>query len=162
MCPQALPFIGAFVSAAGTLYSGISQAQAARAQAAQFERQAQIERDRGLFESQRERERHRRIAGLQRASFLASGVALEGSPVDVVVDSALENQIDIEAIKYGARLREDNYRFSAQTARRNASQSLVGGVIGSLTPLIGAFDAPVNGGGTAPKQSLKTTKLASF
>lgn len=148
MCPQALPFIGAFVSAAGTLYSGISQAQASRAQAAQASRQAQIERDRGLFESQRERERHRRIAGQQRAGFLASGVALEGSPTDVIIDSGQENQIDIEAIKYGARIREDNLRFSAQVARRNASQSLAGGVIGALSPLIGAFDAPKGGATT--------------
>ena len=145
------PIVAGFISAAGTMFSAMSQAQAARSQAAQFERQAQIERDRGIFESQRERERHRRVAGEQRAAFLASGVALEGSPTDVIVDSGQENEIDIEAIKYGARIREDNYRFSAQMARHNARQEMVGGFIGSLAPMISGIGQQFGGqfGGTS-------------
>ncbi len=139
MCGPALAMFGAFVSAAGTLYSGMAQAQMYRAQQAQYNRQAQIERDRGIFESQRERERHRRVEGEQRAAYLSSGVALEGTPSDVIVDSGQENQIDIEAIKYGAQVREDNARFSAQMAGRNASNAMAGGFIGALSPLIGGF-----------------------
>lgn len=139
MCGPALGILGAVVSAAGSLFSGMMQAQAYKAQAAQHERQAQIERDRGIFESQRERERHRRIAGEQRAAYLASGVALEGTPTDVIIDSGQENEIDVQTIKYGAQIREDNERFSAQMARMNAGHAMAGGAIGALSPLIGGF-----------------------
>lgn len=133
------PLIGAIVSAAGSLFSGMMQAQSYKAQAAQMERQAQIERQRGEFESQRERERHRRVAGEQRAAYLASGVALEGTPTDVIIDSGQENEIDIQTIKYGAKIRADNYSYSARIAKMNAGHAMAGGAIGALSPLIGGF-----------------------
>ena len=139
MCGPVLSVIGAAVSAAGSLYSGMMQAQAANAQAEQFERQAQIERDRGAFEAQRERERFRRVAGEQRAGFLQSGVLLDGTPTEVLVDSALENEIDVQTIRYGAQIRSDNYAFSARMARMNASHAMAGGAIGALSPLVGGF-----------------------
>ena len=148
MCGPALGIIGAVVSAAGSLMSGMMQAQSYKAQAKVQERQADIERQKGDFEAQRERERFRRVSGRQRASYLSSGVSLDGSPTDVIVDSAMENEIDVAAIRYGANIREDNFRSSAQISRMNAGNAMMGGVIGSLSPLIGGFKSM---GGTSLK-----------
>ena len=137
MCSIELIFFG--LMAGSQFAGGIMEAQGYRAQASQYNRQADIERERTQFEMQRERERHRRVAGTQRATFLASGVSLEGTPADVIVDSALENQIDIEAIRFGGQAREDNLRFSAQQARTNANQSIFKGTTQALSTLVGGL-----------------------
>lgn len=133
------PFTAAaLVSAAGSAVSGIQGYQSSKAQAKFQERQAQIERDKGAYEASRQRDANKRAIASQRAGYLSSGIALEGSALAVIEDSTLEGSLDEQAIRYGAGIRSDNNRFGASMSRMNATSQLVGGAIGVVSPFINA------------------------
>jgi hypothetical protein len=134
-----LPIIAGIVSAVGTGISAVQQYQAGRAQAAALDRQALMEGQRGAYEAQRQRGiNDRRIASMQ-GQYLSSGIALTGSPMDVLDDSATEASLDEQAIRYGAKVRSDNLRFEGSMARMNANQALVGGAFGAAGDVFGGI-----------------------
>ena len=133
------PFtLAAGVSAVGSAVSGIQGYQSSRAQAKFQERQAQIEQEKGAYEAARTRDANKRAIARQRAGYLSSGIALDGSALAVIEDSTLEGSLDEQAIRYGATINRDNSRFSAGMSRMNATSQLVGGAIGAVTPFINA------------------------
>lgn len=131
--------IGGLMSGLGSMMSAQGQAQSMEAQAAANERQAQIERQTAEYEGMREREKGLRVAGKQRTAYLSAGVSLEGSPTDIIIDSARENELDVAAIKYGGRVKAENYETQAAILRVNASNTRTAGAVGALAPIIGAF-----------------------
>lgn len=133
MCIMA---IGAVLGAASSIMSGVMQANAQEAQAAVYERQAEIEADKGRYEAGMEQDRVKKMVGENRAAALASGLALSGSPADVILDNTTEGEMDVQAIKYGAEIKSSNYKMQAGIARMRAGQAMAGGVIGALSPLI--------------------------
>lgn len=98
-----------------------------RLQAQQADRQRVMEQQAGAYESARLRDKNARLQGRNRAAFLSSGVALEGSPTDVLIDSATESSLDEQAIRFGAKVRADNYGFEGRMARMNAGNARLAG-----------------------------------
>ncbi|UXN73373.1 hypothetical protein N8D56_21235 [Devosia sp. A8/3-2] len=110
----------------------MQQANAYNTQAAFADRQAGMELERGNYEATRAREQNdRKLAGM-RGAYLSSGVALEGSPTEVIADSATRASLDEQAIRYGARVQAGNMQFEARQARANAGSAVIGSVIGAL------------------------------
>lgn len=132
----ALQVAGAGLSAIGSIQSANAQAAGMEAQAKLNERQALIEQQASAFDAQRERENAQRIMARQRAGYLASGVALEGSPTAVIEDTAAEAALDIAAIQYGGNLRASNYQAQAGVDRMNAKATRTGGMISGATSLV--------------------------
>ena len=128
----AMQLAGLGLSTIGTVQSARAQAAGMEAQARLNERQSLIEQQSGAFEAQRERENAERIMARQRAGYLASGVALEGSPTAVIEDTATEAAMDIAAIKWGSNLRASNYQAQAGVDRMNASATRTAGTIGAF------------------------------
>lgn len=127
-----LPLIGAVVSAVGTIASAQAQAASYKAQAAYSERQALMTQQKGAYDARQLGRQHDRALGEMRSQYLGSGIALEGSALDVLEDSATQASLDEQAIKYGAQVQSDNYRFQASLARMNARNAMTGGVLGAL------------------------------
>lgn len=136
MCGPALGLVGAVVSAAGSIYSGLAQSASYKAQAQGLEYQAQAESEKGSYESARQAEQNARLTGKQVTAIAASGVDLYGSPVDVVADSRREGELDKQAIRHGAQFRANLARYEASVARSNATSAKIGGFIGAAAPLI--------------------------
>lgn len=133
------PFsIAAIVGAASSVASGIQGYQSSKAQAKFAERQAQIEQDKGNYEAARQRDQNKRAIDKMRGDYLSSGIALDGSPMAVIEDSTAEGSLDEQAIRYGATIKRDNYRFEAGMAKMNGTSALVGGALGAITPFINA------------------------
>lgn len=132
----------AVLGLASGLVSGIGAAQQANAQAASFEsqaeferRQADIELETGAYRAERRQDEVDRALGTQRAQYGASGLALSGTPADVIAESAQEGALDVAAIRWNSGLAAGNQRFRAQISESNARDAR------RAAPL--AFAAPV-------------------
>ena len=133
---KVLSLVGAGVSAYSQIYQGRAAAAGLEAQAKFNERQAAIERQAGAFEADRARDRARRLQGSQVANFAASGVQIDGSPGNIIDDSAAEAELDVQSILYGAERRSENEIFRSNLNRTNAQLERAGSTIGAIAPFI--------------------------
>lgn len=151
MCMMALGLIGGLVSAIGSVAAGAAQANAANAQAAAYQRQAAAERQQAAFNAERQQQKEIKIISTQRASYLAAGVSLQGSPMDTIADTTREGELDVAAIKYNGEIKAQNFEAQAASFRAKASAAEAGGAIGAISPLIKGFSGGMGGdfsGGT--------------
>ncbi len=135
MCidPVSLAVIGGVASGVGQLYSASAQSASYKAQAAYADRQAEMASQKGAFDAtQQARQNDRQLASM-RGQYLSSGIALSGSALDTLEDSATQASLDEQAIRYGAQVQSDNYRFQSGLARSNASSAMTGGFLGALS-----------------------------
>jgi hypothetical protein len=139
MCTFAL--LGTVLSVGGALLEGQQANQMAEYQAKAYEQQAQADAQSAAFEQARERHKQDLLQSQARAQVGASGVAVAGSPTEVMAANAREGQLDLDTLQYNSRLRQNSLgtqaaisRFSgkqAQTASYfKAGSALVSGVSG--------------------------------
>ena len=138
----AIPLV--MLAAAGfSAYGAIQQAQAQK-QAAQFnaklnERNATVALDQAHADALRVRRNAAQVLGAATAGYGASGVALEGSPLDVLGASAEQASLDESTVRYKGTLKAMGYhsnaeleRFAGETAERqgylNSASALLTGV----------------------------------
>lgn len=138
MCVAVLGILGGVLSGIGAMAQANAAAANAEAQAKMQERQALIERTTGAYKAERQAEKIKQIEGNQRANYAASGLALTGSPQDIIEDSATQGALDIAAIRWNSRLNADNLNYSAKVSRMNASNARAAAPIAFLTPVIGS------------------------
>lgn len=141
MCfdPLSLTLIGAGVSAAGQIYSASAQSASYKAQATYADRQAQMADEKGNYDATIQGRSNDRQLASMRGQYLSSGIAVSGSAADTLLDSATEASLDEQAIRYGAKVQSDNYRFQSGMARANAGNAMAGGVMGALASGVNAF-----------------------
>jgi hypothetical protein len=111
--------------AALSAYGAIQQANAAKAagsyNAAIRERDATVAMQQSQADADRVALQGKRVEGSLLANYGAAGVASdEGSPLDVLADSASQNQLDQETIKYKGRLKAMGYQGDAALSRMGA------------------------------------------
>lgn len=139
MCVDPLTFLsiaGAGMSAAGSIMQGNQQAAMAEAQAQALEQQKKAEAQASAFEQQQERRKQELQLASARAQVGASGVALAGSPTEVLTANAAQGQLDIEAIQYGSTLRQNNLGTQAGISRFQGKQAKQAGIIGAASNLV--------------------------
>lgn len=90
-------------------------------QAGLYEGQARLETETAGYEAARLEDRGKRTAGTQKNEYLSTGLALEGTPAQVIADSARENALDIAAVKYSAAIRSKNMLDQAALLREAAA-----------------------------------------
>jgi ribosomal protein L9 len=142
--------IGTAVGAVGSIVSGYQQMQSQKAQAAQMANNAQVQaanaRNARLaagVEEDRQRRANRINQGREAAVAAESGALLSGTALDVAEQNAEEDELDALLIRYQGELRATGFMNQANTQRANsrimrsnASQSMVGGVIGAGSSLL--------------------------
>jgi hypothetical protein len=111
------------ISAVGAVAGGISQMNAANA-AADYEKKAAAENAR------RQKIDAQKQIGRVRANYGASGVTMEGSPLDVLEESARTAELDRLTILQGGKLRAQQYKARGQDA-------LIGGITSAAGTLLG-------------------------
>jgi hypothetical protein len=143
MCTIALAvgLIGTGLSAAGSLAQG-QQAQAmANMQAKAYEQQAQADQQASAFEQARERKKQELLQANARAQVGASGVALKGSPTEVLAANAREGQLDIAAIRYGSQLRQNALGTQAAISRYGGKQAKQASYINAGSNLVSGISS---------------------
>ena len=139
-----ISLIGGVVGAMGSSAQSAGQAQQLRAKAqadmynaTAFETRAlEAERNRGIayaksdLMARDERVKSRAVIGQVRAAYGASGLALDGSPLDVLQATAAEQELDVAKILYAGDLealaetdKAVSFRQQAQLARMGASSA---------------------------------------
>src|SRR5690349_8690121 len=134
-----LMILGAAVSAAGALASASAQSASYKAQAQYQKRQSLVELQKGAYEANRQATVNDQRLADQRGQYFQAGIALEGSPTDVISSSATQASLDEQAIKYGAQIRSDNAKFESQLATANASTAMTAGFFNAAGAMIGGI-----------------------
>lgn len=136
MCTLVLGLIGTAISAVGSIAQGQQAAASADAQARAYEQQAVADQQAAAFEGQRERRRQELLQANARAQVGASGVALSGSPSEVLAANAREGELDIQAIRYSSQLRQNNLRTQADISRFQGKQAKTAGYINAASSVV--------------------------
>lgn len=138
MCePGTMMIAGAGLSAAGTLYGGISSNRAAKEAAAALEMQAQLRIQQGEYDAAQELRMHERDLGKKTASAAASGISLE-SFADVFADDAMESALARKTIRWGAQRDAANLRAQAAATKKQGKNSLIGSAFAAAGSLFSA------------------------
>ena len=130
----------AFGSAAGTLISGIAQADRASREAGIAEANADIAKDQARRNAEAIRERALRLQGQQRAAAGASGIALDGSSfVDAIDDSAIQSELDALTARYEGQLQARSDRLQAAASQSAEEGDLFQAVFGAGSDALSGY-----------------------
>lgn len=162
--------LGAATSIAGGIQAsqGAQQQASATAEAGRFnalayenaalaaDRNKHIARDKATLEAKDQRVKNRAVQGQIRAAYGASGLAIDGSPLDVLEATAVEQELDVDKILYRGdieALGEDDralsFRTQAMLARMGASNAQTAGSYASATALLSGVSGALKAGAGA-------------
>lgn len=123
----ALPFLqiaGTVMSVVGALKQGQAQSDAMNFNAQMAGQNATVARQQAAADEARQRRENLLRAGNLRAGYGASGVTLDGSPLDVLEMAATTGELDAQNIRYKGSLRAIGYENSAALDTAGASNAL--------------------------------------
>lgn len=155
--------LAAVASAVSGVIGAFGAIQSANAQAAAAEYNAKIsERNAAIADQNRKqaietseiaasdkRRENRRVLASMRAAYGTSGLELAGSPLDVLEDTAVEQELDTQRVKYEGRLRAREGAIQMLGLREDATLSRMEGKAAKTAGYIGAAGQLVGGIGTA-------------
>lgn len=124
------------VSAVGAITGAISQSRAAKFNAQLAERNAVIAGQQTQAELAMQRRHAAKAIGGMRAAYGASGVAMEGSPLDVLEDSVAQAELERQNIGYQGVLRAQGYQVDASLSRAGARNAAAGGYMNAASSLL--------------------------
>lgn len=134
--PLALMAVGTAVSVAGSL----SQANAARAagdyNATLAETNASLSRVQAAEQARRYGVSARKQLGAMRAAYGASGVTMQGSPMDVLGESAYTAALDSLTIRQGGEANASAYESQAVLDRLQGKSQQQGGYYSAASELL--------------------------
>ena len=132
----------AFIAAAaftaiGQLQASRAQARALQGEAALRDKEAREAEQRGLKRIQALRREALRTRGAREAAFGASGVTLRGSPEDVLVDAAMEEEIAVQNVKFETGARAGSARTEGRIRRAEAKGVRRAGMFRAVGTVLG-------------------------
>lgn len=139
MCMAAMGLFGAVLSGIGAKAQSDQEAANLRSQAEMQRRQAAITQTTGAYKAQRKQEEVDRVLGQNRAAYAGSGVALSGSPLTVIEDSATEGALDVAAIRWNSGMEATSQRHNAKISDTSAKATQKAGNLAFITPIIGGI-----------------------
>jgi hypothetical protein len=149
MCAlAAIGLVGTAISAAGSIAQGRQAEVMANYQAKAYGQQARADAVSSAYEASQERRQQALLEANARAQAGASGVALQGSPTDVLAANARAGELDIQAIRYGSQLRQNSLRTQASISQYQGQQAKQAGYIN-------AASTAVSGLGSAYRDSIR-------
>ena len=143
---------GTAISAVGAIQQGKAAKKAAEYNAAVQRNQAIAARQKAEFDADRARAQAAALRSKQRTAFAKGGVALEGTPLLVLEQTAEAQELDAQAILYGGEVSATGYEAQAGLSEIEGAAAQQAGVFGAgATLLTGA-------GGTALEYQKATGK----
>lgn len=137
--PATWAIIGTGLSAGGAIYQAQAASSAARSNANIADQNAVLSRQQAALEAARHRRQSAKLLAGIRTGYLSSGLTLDGSPLDVLEESALNAEYDNMRITYGGELKARGYSDSAALDRMRARNSETAGYLGASAALIGGY-----------------------
>ena len=143
MCmPQAIApvfgLIGGVVQGIGAKAKYDQESANYKAQAEMQKRQAAVVQTTGAYKAQRQEDQVQRVLGQQRAAYAGSGVALSGTPLDVIEEGAVEGAMDVAAIRWNTDAEATTQRQNALVSKASAKAAKSAGGLAMISPIIGS------------------------
>lgn len=124
MCtPLALGIAGGVVSGIGSFQQKQTDAMNYTMQANGLQRDINAEKEASAFEIASTRREVSKTLGSARAGYAANGLALSGSAAEVIDQSAIQGELDLETIRWNSKVKQDNLSYQQAGARANAKAS---------------------------------------
>lgn len=128
--------IGAGVNAFAALFEGEATARAAEYNA-QIERlNATIARQNAAEAERRFRRMSKKRMGSMRAARGASGLALDGSALDAMADSAMQEELDALTVRYQGEMQARTHEANARMAEMEAKSARASGAFNAIASLV--------------------------
>lgn len=150
--------LAAVASAGSALMSGMQQAGVAKYNRKLSEMNAGAARAQARSEEETFRRKAERMKGSQRAAIGASGITLEGSPLDIIDDTEVEIEREALGIRYAGDVAGTRYDNEAAGFGYRARSAMTGAYVGAGTALLsgagkiaGGFDFSSSGARTGGK-----------
>lgn len=145
-----LQLAGTAVSAFGQISQGNTAAEMGKLQNQAYQQQAKSVETASAFEQLQTRRKQELAEGNARAQVGASGVAVEGSPTEVLTANAGQGELDIQAIMFGSKVKSNQLLTQGNIAEYSGGKAQQAGYIaGASTLLTGTAQAFM------PKNSVK-------
>jgi hypothetical protein len=132
----AIPFVMMAMAAYGAVKQGNEAKAVGEYNAALGLQNAAIARDQAQADAASQERHSTRVIGAMRAGYGASGVTLEGSPLDVLESSAAEAELDRQNILYRGELRALGYNSGAELDRMRGSSGQQAGYFGAASSIL--------------------------
>lgn len=114
--------VGDIITGVGSIIQGKQERELGKYNAAQYEFQAQAERtSQQLLETQKRRILKSKI-GQQTAIYGKSGIKMTGSPLEVMLDSITNAELDISIDKYNSEVKAKGFESSAAMTQWESKQ----------------------------------------
>ncbi|MGH7964902.1 MAG: virion core protein, T7 gp14 family, partial [Candidatus Binatia bacterium] len=130
---QALPVIlmaaSAVVTAVGYMQSASAESRAAKYNERVAQNNATIARTQGAIAEDQHRRKMVKILGHNRAAYGASGVTMEGSPLDVLSDVASQGELDAQIIRYNTEAKARGFQGTAGLESMRADDARTSGYL---------------------------------
>lgn len=127
------------LQAAGTLKAGMDANAAGKYNAKKAKRAAAVSRDQAAAAMIRQDKEARKAMGAMRAAYGAAGVTVEGSPLEVLAESAANAELDRLTIKYRGELAAQGYESDAALSKFEGKSALTGSLFKAAGTILGGF-----------------------
>jgi hypothetical protein len=121
------------LSAVGSIMQGNAAADAGAAQQQAYNQAAENENLAAGYEATRVYDRGKRAQSAALVQVAGSGVSLTGSPTEVLADNAVQTQMDVDAIRFGSQIKQQNLITQGDLAFMQGQQKQQAGYIGAVT-----------------------------
>ena len=151
--PMVMQLAGTIIQATSSVQEGQAMSGVELANANIASSQAAQTRQAGKYDVARIKREKEKTAGIQKARYAKSGVLItEGSPIEVMADTAAQFQMDIMATEYNTAIEASRYYYEAETRkiqaeryRRAGYTKAAGGTLLSLAKIGSAYGGFVSG-----------------
>jgi len=134
--------VGATIlGAAGSVASGIAQSNAANYNAEVAQQQAKVATEQSAVQASNANEKTRQAMAAAQAGMLENGTSLAGSNSNLLDEMSAQGKLDMMTAVYSGEVRATGSRNDAALYQNQASNSLLGGMMGAGSKLLnGAAD----------------------
>lgn len=143
-----LGIVGGAIGAIGAIQSANATSAAAEYNAKVAKRNRAAALDQTEAAMRDKRLENSRQMGAIRAAYGSSGLQLDGSPLDVLEDTAVEQAYDVSKIKYKGRMQAAGYSEQAALFKLEAKSAKTAGYIGAASSIIGGVSTGISNSGS--------------
>jgi hypothetical protein len=124
------------ITASGQVIQGRAAATTLEQQAGILEQEAVTESRLGQFEISQQRKADVAFRGKQLAQIGKSGLVLEGTPLDLIGQTAEEQELGILTMQFNSKQRQRSLRGQAAVKRKQATSQRFAGSVGAASTLL--------------------------
>ena len=137
---------GNLLAGFGSLIEGEAAYEASKLEAKQLRANAVLAEEEAKVNESRQRRMSYKMLSSARAAVGASGITIEGSPMDVLEESAAQAELDALLIRHGGAVKAATYRNQARLTRHSGKVSRTLGFLNFGGSLLSAGGSFIGGG----------------